>query len=47
MMYGRACHGPFVLAGPSRAETFETLMGRAEPGREKLKMGWDGAGRGP
>ena len=28
----RACHGP------GRAETFENLMGRAGPGREKLKM---------
>ena len=44
----RACDGPFVWAGPGRAETFENVMGRAEtsenlmgragPGREKMKM---------
>ena len=40
----RACHGPFVWAGPGRAETFENLMNRAGPGCENLKM-CDGLGR--
>jgi len=47
MICCKACHGHIVWAGPSRAETFEDLMGRPGPGREKLKMGWDGPGRGP
>ena len=27
----RACHGPFVWAGPGQAETFENVMGWAGP----------------
>ena len=34
-------------AGPGRADIFETLMGRAGPGRENWKMRCAGPGRGP